>query len=69
MAKAARLALRPEHDEPRRFISPSANRHSGARVLRKIDEVNFVAERANPESRNGAWRWIPGLRPRGRIPE
>jgi hypothetical protein len=25
-------------------------RHSGARVLRNIDEVNFVAERANPES-------------------
>jgi hypothetical protein len=23
----------------------------GARTLRKIDEVNFVAERANPESR------------------
>jgi hypothetical protein len=27
------------------------NHHSGARALRKIDEVNFVAERANPESR------------------
>jgi hypothetical protein len=26
------------------------NRHSGARVLRKIDHVNFVAERASPES-------------------
>jgi hypothetical protein len=26
------------------------SRHSGARALRKIDYVNFVAERANPES-------------------
>jgi hypothetical protein len=26
------------------------SRHSGARALRKIDEVNFVAERASPES-------------------
>jgi hypothetical protein len=26
------------------------SRHSGARVLRKIDEVNFVAERVSPES-------------------
>jgi hypothetical protein len=28
------------------------SRHSGARALRKIDYVNFVAERANPESRD-----------------
>jgi hypothetical protein len=33
-----------------------------ARALRKIDEVNFVAERANPESGHGARRWIPGPR-------
>src|SRR4051812_9745407 len=26
------------------------SRHSGARALRKIDHVNFVAERASPES-------------------
>jgi len=30
--------------------------------MRKIDEVNFVAERVNPESSAGAWCWIPGLR-------
>jgi hypothetical protein len=28
----------------------NVSRHSGARALRKIDEVNFVAERASPES-------------------
>jgi hypothetical protein len=28
------------------------SRHSGARALRKIDYVNFVAKPANPESRN-----------------
>jgi hypothetical protein len=47
----------------------NVSRHSGARALRKIDEVNFVAERANPESRSGAHCWIPGLRARARIPE
>jgi hypothetical protein len=26
------------------------NRHSGARVLRQIDHVNFVAEQVSPES-------------------
>jgi hypothetical protein len=30
--------------------------------MRKIDEVKFVAERANPESSASAWRWIPDLR-------
>jgi hypothetical protein len=32
------------------FGSKNIHRHSGARALRKIDDVNFVAERASPES-------------------
>jgi hypothetical protein len=31
-------------------IVRSSSRHSGARALRKIDYVNFVAKRASPES-------------------
>jgi hypothetical protein len=42
-------------------------RHSGARVLGKIDKVNFAAGRANPESRNYALLWIPGWRLRPAI--
>jgi hypothetical protein len=47
-------------------------RHSGARALRKIDYVNFVAERASPESISPIFAfgihtptlgvWIPGSR-------
>jgi hypothetical protein len=46
-------------------VFPHINgRHSGARATRKIDEVNFVARRANPESSPD--RWIPGSSPSGR---
>jgi putative endonuclease len=44
-------------------------RHSGARALRKIDYVNFVAERASPESITTIVSMDSGPAPRGRVPE
>src|SRR5260370_20526570 len=35
---------------PNSSNTENIHRHSGARALRKIDYVNFVAERASPES-------------------
>jgi hypothetical protein len=44
------MAFRPRRPGGEDCIRKNMNRHSGARALRKIDYVNFVAERANPES-------------------
>src|SRR4051812_20894330 len=43
----ARRRRRPGGED---CIRKHMSRHSGARTLRKIDSVNFVAERASPES-------------------
>jgi hypothetical protein len=46
------MAFRPRRPGGEDCILKDMNRHSGARALRKIDQVSFVAERANPESRD-----------------
>jgi hypothetical protein len=51
MAKFILTPIQPQASCPDLIRASILNRHSGARALRKIDEVNFVAERANPESR------------------
>jgi hypothetical protein len=44
-------------------------RHSGARALRKIDYVNFVAKRASPESITPAGNMDSRACAKRRIPE